>query len=298
MKWSPEDWARLGALIRKSREQQGYSRKRLSEMSGVSEKSIQLIEEGRVPTRWPKSLDTLEEALGWGSGWMARVLDGHDPQSALLDNSSTPAGGAPVVHEGAAVNARLTVDARAAMIASLPEPVRRRLRDVLSFARTCVEYGAAPQAANAFDAAVNNLLLAVLNGPGEQSDAVLISYLENSPVRPWSNAMQPHVLGPAVARRLEQMASTEGQLSGAELDAERDAGWRLISQEPMFGAPKSLRESVTNALVQERVRNRIMHVQAQLLSRKNWGKPETQKKLQDELKQLEEALKELQEEQS
>nr|WP_055518349.1 helix-turn-helix transcriptional regulator [Streptomyces ossamyceticus] len=94
MKWGPSDWARLGDVIRKSRERQGYSRKRLSEMSGVSEKSIQLIEEGRVPTRWPKSVDALVGALDWHPGTEKRVLDGLDLDGPFFDNSSTPAGGA------------------------------------------------------------------------------------------------------------------------------------------------------------------------------------------------------------
>lgn len=81
LKWSPEDWARLGERIRKSRGEQGLSRNKLAEMSGVSEKSIQLTEEGRVPTRWPKSLDALEAALGWASGLVVAVLDGYDPDA-------------------------------------------------------------------------------------------------------------------------------------------------------------------------------------------------------------------------
>ncbi|MFI8297321.1 multiprotein-bridging factor 1 family protein [Streptomyces nigra] len=76
MKWSPEDWARLGAQIRKAREAQGLSRRKLAEISGVSEKSIQLTEEGRVPTRWPKSLKALEAMLGWANGDVEAVLDG------------------------------------------------------------------------------------------------------------------------------------------------------------------------------------------------------------------------------
>lgn len=76
MQWSPEDWARLGANIRGSREAQGYSRRALAEASGVSEKSIQIIEEGRVPTRWPKSLNAIEAALDWVPGTMKHILDG------------------------------------------------------------------------------------------------------------------------------------------------------------------------------------------------------------------------------
>lgn len=83
MKWKPEDWTRLGARIRQSREDRGLSRKKLSERSGLSEKSIQLTEEGRVPTRWPKSLHTLEDALGWAPGSVMDVLDGREPAFAV-----------------------------------------------------------------------------------------------------------------------------------------------------------------------------------------------------------------------
>ncbi|MFF5759647.1 helix-turn-helix domain-containing protein [Streptomyces longwoodensis] len=93
MKWRPEDWARLGAEIRWSRDRQGYSRKRLAEMSGVSEKSIQLTEEGRVPTRWPKSLDAIEKALDWLPGTMIQVLNGVDVRSIKRDGTPIDASG-------------------------------------------------------------------------------------------------------------------------------------------------------------------------------------------------------------
>lgn len=95
--WSPEDWARLGDAIRKSRGEQGLSRKKLSELSGISEKSIQITEEGRVPTRWPKSLDALEVALGWVPGLMMKILDGVDPseieREGIQGTARPPAGG-------------------------------------------------------------------------------------------------------------------------------------------------------------------------------------------------------------
>ncbi|MDX2552786.1 hypothetical protein [Streptomyces stelliscabiei] len=94
MKWGPEDWARLGVRVRESREAQGYSRKRLSEMAGLSEKSIQLTEEGRVPTRWPKSLHVLEDALGWKVGRMVEILDGLDVRAESVDTATVDAGGA------------------------------------------------------------------------------------------------------------------------------------------------------------------------------------------------------------
>ncbi|MFD9211625.1 hypothetical protein ACFVY9_00615 [Streptomyces sp. NPDC059544] len=90
--WLPEDWARLGSAIRLSREAQGFSRRALSDLSGVSEKSIQLTEEGRVPGRWPSSLPKIEAALGWAAGSTQAVLDGREPVPAEVvrrDEEST-----------------------------------------------------------------------------------------------------------------------------------------------------------------------------------------------------------------
>lgn len=93
MRWGSEDWGRLGAELRKSRERQGLSRKKLSELSGVSEKSIQLNEEGRVPMRWPKVLHTLEDVLGWVPGSVMDVLDGGEPIYVPPGDTPARAGG-------------------------------------------------------------------------------------------------------------------------------------------------------------------------------------------------------------
>lgn len=79
MRFSPDDWARLGRLVRDAREAKGWSRRHMAEASGVSEKSIQITEEGRVPTRWPGSLASIESALGWRVGTARWVLEGNDP---------------------------------------------------------------------------------------------------------------------------------------------------------------------------------------------------------------------------
>lgn len=178
MKWKPEDWARLGEVIRKSREQQGYSRKRLAEMSGVSEKSIQLAEEGRVPTRWPKSIDALVAALEWVPGTDKRVLDGYDPESELTDNTSTPAGGAAYgpdlvvqtpggtqVYEAKQTHqASATVRPTVAWWVSqfehldLPEEIRRVLPQVMFLGSSAVAHGADQWMAGAFTNAVYMML--------------------------------------------------------------------------------------------------------------------------------------------
>jgi transcriptional regulator with XRE-family HTH domain len=87
---SPEAWARLGGKIREAREALGYSRKRLSDIAGVSEKSIQVAEEGRAPrSRWPQSLTLIEEAIGWARGSMKEVLMGGEP-SVLFEQPALP----------------------------------------------------------------------------------------------------------------------------------------------------------------------------------------------------------------
>ncbi|WP_455359983.1 helix-turn-helix domain-containing protein [Streptomyces sp. SYSU K21746] len=73
----PEAWAELGKRIREHREEAGYSRRALAEKAGVSEKSIQVAEEGRVPRgRMPQSLGRIEEALGWLPGAHIAILKG------------------------------------------------------------------------------------------------------------------------------------------------------------------------------------------------------------------------------
>jgi len=71
----PEAWAKLGRTIREHREEAGFSRRALAEKAGVSEKSIQVAEEGRVPRgRMPQSLSRIEEALGWFPGSSISIL--------------------------------------------------------------------------------------------------------------------------------------------------------------------------------------------------------------------------------
>lgn len=73
----PKAWAKLGKRLREDREAEGYSRKALAEKAGVSEKSIQIAEEGRVPRgRMPQSLARIERALGWLPGSHLNILAG------------------------------------------------------------------------------------------------------------------------------------------------------------------------------------------------------------------------------
>ncbi|MFH9389820.1 helix-turn-helix domain-containing protein [Streptomyces albidoflavus] len=77
---TPDAWANLGLVLRQKREEQGYSRRALSELADVSEKSIQLVEEGRVPAkRWPQSLDRIAVALGWTTTGVVDFLMAEPP---------------------------------------------------------------------------------------------------------------------------------------------------------------------------------------------------------------------------
>jgi transcriptional regulator with XRE-family HTH domain len=82
MDWTDDDWERLGVQLREAREARGLSRRVLAEETGVSEKAIQMAEEGRVPSaRWPKSVDTIAEALGWTPDSARAVLEGGSPRT-------------------------------------------------------------------------------------------------------------------------------------------------------------------------------------------------------------------------
>ncbi|PWJ02427.1 hypothetical protein DKG34_38775 [Streptomyces sp. NWU49] len=73
----PEAWGKLGRTIRQHREEAGLSRRALAAKAGVSEKSIQVAEEGRVPRgRMPQSLSRIEEALDWAPGSSIAILKG------------------------------------------------------------------------------------------------------------------------------------------------------------------------------------------------------------------------------
>ncbi|MGW4076012.1 helix-turn-helix domain-containing protein [Streptomyces asiaticus] len=127
MNWIPDDWARLGARIRASREAQGFSRKKLSDMAGVSEKSIQTAEEGRVPrARWPQSLPVIEQALGWAPGSMRAILDGGEPVEAKGGQDDPPVEVGSLPRRMADNQIRMATDDLA--------------RDAARFARTVQQY--------------------------------------------------------------------------------------------------------------------------------------------------------------
>lgn len=90
MNWTSADWARLGTHLREAREAQGLSRRVLANKTGISEKAIQVAEDGRTPSaRWPKSVDALAEALGWETGAARIVLNGGHPPVKAAERPNT-----------------------------------------------------------------------------------------------------------------------------------------------------------------------------------------------------------------
>lgn len=84
-------WAQLATAIRAAREARGLSQVALAERAGISEGSVQNLEDAsRRPGRIPPSLAKVEPHLGWAEGSGRAILGGGEP---------TPA---PVVHDASA----------------------------------------------------------------------------------------------------------------------------------------------------------------------------------------------------
>ncbi len=81
-------WPKLATAIRAAREARGLSQVALAELAGISEGSVQNLEDAsRRPGRIPPSLRKVEPCIGWAEGSGLAILRGGDP---------TPA---PVVHD-------------------------------------------------------------------------------------------------------------------------------------------------------------------------------------------------------
>ncbi|MER6331828.1 helix-turn-helix transcriptional regulator [Streptomyces sp. NPDC001034] len=164
----PEAWARLGAKIRERREAMGLSRRQLSEAAGVSEKSIQTAEEGRMPrARWPQSLRLIENSLRWEAGSVERILEGGEPggvHDLLSLFESEPEQQAPVQTETEFLAA---AHARSQALATLPNFLRKSLREVLMFGAHAVAFGADGELAARYEEALDALLLDMTSRPLE-----------------------------------------------------------------------------------------------------------------------------------
>ncbi|MEV5347121.1 helix-turn-helix domain-containing protein [Streptomyces achromogenes] len=73
-------WARLAAAIKAAREARGLRQIDLAELAGISEGSIQNLEDpDRRPSRMPQSLAKVEPHLGWSAGSGVAILKGGEP---------------------------------------------------------------------------------------------------------------------------------------------------------------------------------------------------------------------------
>lgn len=74
-------WERLGHLVTAGRLRQGHrSLASFAAASGLSRTTLDSIEHARKTSYDPATLATLEGALGWRAGSVARVVAGMDPQ--------------------------------------------------------------------------------------------------------------------------------------------------------------------------------------------------------------------------
>ncbi|MER6064863.1 hypothetical protein ABT167_27550 [Streptomyces sp. NPDC001792] len=174
----PEAWARLGAEIREAREALGYSRKRLSDIAGVSEKSIQVAEEGRTPrARWPQSLTLIEEAIGWMRGSMLEVLAGGKPRLSAFNQVAMFPGSESFQDLDQEIDSEVTEPqeempdnhSRSVALSHLPKSLRGSLDGVLSFGQRARTYGADPELVEEYEAAVEALIIDMTSRPLEWS---------------------------------------------------------------------------------------------------------------------------------
>lgn len=73
-------WPRLAVAVRAAREARGLRQTDLAELAGVSEGSVQNLEDiTRRPSRMPQSLAKIEPHLGWAAGSGRAILEGREP---------------------------------------------------------------------------------------------------------------------------------------------------------------------------------------------------------------------------
>ncbi|WP_405549500.1 hypothetical protein OG215_25105 [Streptomyces globisporus] len=228
-KRGPEAWTRLGTKIRESREAQGFSRKTLSRISGVSEKSIQVAEEGREPrARWPQSLSLIEAGLGWARGSMEHVLDGGEPSLAHTENMPL----FEVAGDGDLFNREELSDpvnllrerpspyTRSVILAQLPRQIRASLSDILRFGRRAHNHGASAKLVEEYERVVEALILDLAaNGHGFEPS------FEPGSLADWVRAetMDPLVRKTRAEREIAADRRRRSSLADAALLSDRDA---------------------------------------------------------------------------
>jgi len=89
MNRDPQAWARLGRILKQTREHAGISQDELATRAGVSNASVQSAEYGKPPKgRMPPTIGKIARALGWGRGAVEAVLEGGQPSGEWRDISA------------------------------------------------------------------------------------------------------------------------------------------------------------------------------------------------------------------
>lgn len=74
------DWARLGARVAAERARQGHSAASFAAAAGLSSTTVDSIEHHRKQSYDPGTIALLEQALGWQTGSVTRILSGLEPK--------------------------------------------------------------------------------------------------------------------------------------------------------------------------------------------------------------------------
>ncbi|QFZ75067.1 helix-turn-helix domain-containing protein [Streptomyces fagopyri] len=222
----PEAWARLGSKIREQREALGWSRRQLSEEAGVSEKSIQVAEEGRTPrARFPQSLRLIESALRWDQGSMQQILEGGE-SLPLLDLFSLtepddsgqskffPEVDSPSLGEGGEFHSNHD---RSRALARLPKALRELMAGPLAFGSRARTFDADPDLVEEYELALEALLTDLttrrLTHQGFSHDP--------GRLEPWRKAMR---MDPVLRReREERVRAADREERARAADRERRA---------------------------------------------------------------------------
>jgi transcriptional regulator with XRE-family HTH domain len=79
--WAPEDWARVGRVLKLRRRQRRWNQEELAARSGVSLAIVKEIEtNSKTRRRGRRTLESLSEALGWPRQYLDEVLNGRLPE--------------------------------------------------------------------------------------------------------------------------------------------------------------------------------------------------------------------------
>jgi DNA-binding XRE family transcriptional regulator len=96
------DWAALARRVQQTRARYGMSQADLAERVGVSLRTINNVENGRLQGMRPGTRHKLEEALRWAAGSVHDVLAGGEPTPLELvggaRQSPVPAASRPVLY--------------------------------------------------------------------------------------------------------------------------------------------------------------------------------------------------------